>query len=189
MFKKMLLAAALSGLMAAPANAQVYVEGQVGSALESEVDYNNVSFDVESDTAWGGAIGMTSLWGPFDVELDVLLTDRGYDGFATSLKSTSVLVNGIYNFQTGWPVTPYAGAGIGAIQVEYDGGSSFPAFSDEEWVFGWQALAGARLNVSERFGVFGEVRYQGAQDAELAGVDVEYNSVSVLLGGRFTFAH
>lgn len=187
--KKLLLGAAIAAVLATPAAAgELYIEGQVGSALESELGYGGTDFDVESDTAWGGAIGMTDVFAGMDLELDVMTTSRGYDGFATSLDTVSVLVNGVFDIPlTLGPFNPYAGVGLGMIEVEYDGGSVFPAFSDSEWVLGGQVFAGARANIAQNVSLFGEWRYQTADDAELAGVDVEYSSHSVLFGARYAF--
>jgi len=187
--KKLLLGAAIAALFATPAVAgEFYVEGQVGSALESELAYGGTDFDVESDTAWGGAVGITDVFAGIDLELDVMTTSRGYDGFGSSLDSLSVLVNGVFDIPlTLGPISPYAGLGLGMIEVEYDGGSAFPAFSDSEWVLGGQVFAGARANIANNFSLFGEWRYQAAEDADLASTDVEYASHSLLFGARYTF--
>ena len=172
-----------------PAWAQVYIEGAIAHTFGNEQEYNGGDFDVEDSLGYGGAIGWNDLLGPVDVELDLYATDRGYDGFSTDLRSLSVMANAIYDIpaQLG-PVNFYVGGGLGAVLVEYDGGTSFPAFSDEAWVFGWQALAGGRANLGAGgWSVFGEWRYQDTEDAELAGIDVEYSSHSVLGGVRYTF--
>jgi opacity protein-like surface antigen len=189
--KTLLASAALIAAAATPAWAQgnFYVEGAVGHTFGNEQKYNSIDFDVEDSFSYGGAVGWTDLLGPFDVELDVYATDRGYDGFATDLRSVSVMANALYDFPARLgPVGFYAGAGLGMINVEYDGGTSFPAFSDDEWVFGWQAMAGARSDLGPGgWSIFGEWRYQDAEDADLAGFDVEYSSHTIAAGVRYTF--
>mgnify|MGYP002626041197 CR=1 FL=1 len=167
----------------------LYVEGAIGHTFGNEQKYNSIDFDVDDAVSYGGAVGWNDLLGPFDVELDIYRTERGYDGFSTDLISLSVMANLIYDLPVHLgPVGFYAGAGLGTINVEYDGGASFPAFSDDEWVFGWQALAGARTDFGDSgWSAFGEWRYQDAEDATLAGLEVEYSSHTLLGGVRYTF--
>ena len=183
---------AAATLLAAPLalaqSGDIYIEGAAGYAFEGDYGYNGLDFTVEGDWSGGVALGITDLIGDFDVELDIYSTSRGYEGYSTSLDSLSVMVNGLYDFDMGdSPITPYVGLGIGQVKVEYDGANQFPAFSDEEWVFGWQAMAGGRWQANEQFSLFAEWRYQSAEDADLAGLPVEYGSHNLLLGGRLTF--
>lgn len=189
--KTVLTTAAIMLAGSAPAWAQntLYIEGALGHTFGNELHYGSVEFDMQDSLGYGGAIGWADLVGPLDVELDLYRTDRGYDGFTSDLRSLSVMANAVYDFPAGFgPFNFYVGAGAGMINVEYDGGATFAAFSDDEWVFGWQALAGARVDtVASGWSVFGEWRYQEASDAELAGLDVEYASHSVLGGVRYAF--
>ena len=151
--------------------------------------YDTDSFSVDSDFTFGGAIGKSNFIGPIAMEIDVLKTSRGYTGFRSSLESTSVMVNFVYDTPITGPIGTYVGGGAGMVNIKYNGADELLAFTGKQWRFGWQALAGVDLKVgSSPFSAFGEWRYQDATDATIQSVaNISYSGHSVLGGIRFDF--
>ncbi|HTT81600.1 MAG TPA: OmpA family protein [Stellaceae bacterium] len=107
----------------------------------------------------------------------------------------AIMTNVIYDFNTGWPITPHIGGGIGAV-VQHDawavaGGT---CADSTDLTFGYQAIAGIRYNINNRFAFDLDYRYLGTTDptfhfgggaAEKAGFagaafKSEYSSNSIL---------
>ena len=146
--------------------------------------YGTLIFPMDQGLAFGGGIYMDDLAG-FEVGLDLMATNRRYADFDSGVESLSLMVNGRYPFELGPQVSAYAGAGLGIINVHYDGDEAFADFT------GSKATAGGQIMLGLRYGLgagqaFAEVKYQAAFDnVEIENSDVEYNSTSVFVGYRF----
>jgi len=126
-------------------------------------------------------------WGPWRGELEYSyrhsqvnsftsgLTNIGFNNVNGQRNSNAIMVNGIYDFTIGWPISPHIGAGIGAVEV-IDSLSSNSGFTlrnpigppitpatplsiapqtfggtllhGSNWQFGYQAIAGIRYDFS-----------------------------------------
>jgi len=80
----------------------------------------------------------------------------------------AIMTNVIYDFTLGWPVTPHIGAGIGAVNL-HDSMSTRPpnAFtvsSSNDWVFGYQGIAGIRYNINPALAFDLDYRYLATED-------------------------
>jgi len=188
--KSLFLSAAAVLALAVPATAgepgasRYYVEGAGGVAFSGDVQVNGT--DGEVDTGWnvGGAAGMY-VTPNLGVELDVFYNDRAAACCSDDkINALSFMVDAVYGFNPDGFVNPYLGVGLGTVRVEGVDGSN----SESDWKFGYQAMAGVMLNVSETVGVFAEYRFHDAVgDAEVLGVDLGYNSHNASAGLRLNF--
>lgn len=184
----MTLAGAAVFALALPVHAQNYGEIYGGGVFERSENYGGTSFDLDTGTAYGFGIYTPGVLGPgTEVGVDVMRTDSDYSGFTTSLESISAMLVARWSTSLAPGTTFYLGAGLGAIQVRYDGGASFPTFTGEDTVAGAQIGAGVRYAVGAGQ-IFTELKHQEAfDDATIQGVDVGYSSTSLIAGFRFSF--
>lgn len=77
------------------------------------------------------------------------------------------MANLIYHLPTNSPFEIYGGAGIGAVQTNFDNNAGNHGGST---VLGWQALGGLDYRVSEQASLFAEYRYQNAHNVNAGGL-------------------
>jgi len=111
-----------------------------------------------------------------------------------SIESTSLFFNGYYDFATGSRFSPYLGAGIGLSEVKVDySPSGVSIIDDKEMKFAYQLKAGASVDVSDRFEVYGEYAYRATDELEVGNqlfpgtLDIENTSNVFAVGGRLKF--
>ncbi|MFP3942710.1 MAG: outer membrane protein [Alphaproteobacteria bacterium] len=167
---------------------QFYIEGFGGVSFARDLSYGAAKF--EMDTGWnaGGALGahLNEHW---DLEVDVFYSELGYEGFETSISGLSVMLDLLYNFNTGWVVDPYVGAGFGVTRVRYDGANQFPTFTGQEWAFGYQFMGGLMYEVTPIVDLFAEYRFHDiGGDVEIKGVpNIDYETHNISAGIRLNF--
>jgi opacity protein-like surface antigen len=113
----------------------------------------------------------------------------------------SVMVNALYDFELGWPITPYIGGGLGLTQIQW--GNNFrvptqatPTIYDAESIRpGWQGIAGLSYAVTPQIAValdgrlkgsFGDYNFPGS----VAGRSINqfnYETHSIFLSVRYAF--
>ncbi|MGH7735668.1 MAG: OmpA family protein [Gemmatimonadales bacterium] len=73
----------------------------------------------------------------------------------------------LYDINLGWPVTPHIGAGIGAVDIidHARAAGVGQVFNDDDWQFGYQAIAGVRYNMTPNVALDLDYRYLGTTDA------------------------
>lgn len=105
----------------------------------------------------------------FSLEADGLFGQSAFAGSnAGRIQSSSYMANAVYHLpfeQT--PFSLYAGAGVGAIQTNFDNGIGNHGGST---VLGWQALGGVDYRLNDEMGLFAEYRYQNAHDVNAGGI-------------------
>jgi opacity protein-like surface antigen len=83
------------------------------------------------------------------------------NGVSGNRHTNSIMTNVIYDFNTGWPITPHIGVGIGAMNV-FDG-LKVPnrglMFNDSSWQFAYQAIAGLRYEINPVLALDFDYRY------------------------------
>ncbi len=204
------VAALIAGSGAANAQAfglnQIYVKGFGGATWPSGDDENlrsngnNVGrVDLDYDT--GYTLGLAAGWAATpNVGLEVEYAYRrvDYDGSARiegerqdidgTAKSNSLMVNAIYTFDgmgADAAVTPYLGAGIGAVQLDYNGDKS-------TWNFGYQAIAGVGYQVAPQWTLYGEGRWFATGDSKVwpargLATDLSFGTFDLLVGAKYSF--
>jgi opacity protein-like surface antigen len=115
------------------------------------------------------------------VEADGLFSQSKYSGLGDArLQSSSYMGNVIYHLPfTDTPFSVYGGAGIGAIQTNFDNNAGTHGGST---VLGWQALGGLEYRASEDASLFAEYRYQNAHNVNvgaLSNIGNTSNNLSV----------
>ncbi|HTV87959.1 MAG TPA: OmpA family protein [Stellaceae bacterium] len=186
--------AATIGLSVAPAAAQTLYLGAEGgwSVLPNQSDHASglptahVSYN--SGFAAGARIGYE--WGPWRFEEEYIYhgndlarfhiggTDIG--GASGSRDSHAAMTNLLYDLNFGWPVTPHIGAGIGAVDVIDH--ANLPGLgvtlNDDNWQFGYQAIAGVRYNMTPNIALDLDYRYLATLDTtfHVPGTGISYRS-------------
>jgi len=184
------LAAALSWanaqaqLMPAPGTPGAWYFGGEGGWTDLEspqtgsagVGVHSLNFDTGFNVGVRGGYE----WGPWRFEEEFRYQQNGITGgtrvpfpgdpahFHASGDRTAyaLMSNAIYDFNLGWAATPHIGAGIGAVDL-HDGWST-PAYgtvaSNDQWEFGYQAIAGVRYNINPSLAFDLDYRFLGTTD-------------------------
>ncbi len=112
------------------------------------------------------------------------------------ISTTYLFGNVLADFQTGGPVTPYVGAGLGVGFVDQSiGYGNGVTISGSDEAFAAQLIAGASYQVNDRTALFADARYIRSFDVEgirtaggnSAQVSDDLNTVTLNVGLRFNF--
>ncbi|MEX0311371.1 MAG: outer membrane protein [Tateyamaria sp.] len=155
--------------------------------------------DYDTGTMFGGAIGYDYAGSPWRSEVEFAYrtadaTPAASVGTTGDFASTSLMINGIYAFNTSGPLTPYAGLGIGVmteVDFDIDAGPAAGEYNDSG-VFAAQVMVGAEFAVSDRTALFAELRYFTAGSQTLDGpggatIEADYDTVDALIGLSIRF--
>ncbi len=163
---------------------------------ELEVAYQNNNVGTHTDVAVGG--------GPIGTEdAGVLVTGAGNLGVSVAdlvadgqgdVQTVFVMANVFYDLDTGGPLKPYIGGGVGVgfVDVNY-APSATTIIDDNSTEFAWQAMAGVAYEVSPSTDLYVGYRYRNTSDVTVtaslfdADLDIENTASVVEAGVRFTF--
>lgn len=174
---------------------QFYVEAFGGWPFHDSQEYNGVPFPMMDQFNLGASVG-TALTANIDIEFEYFHTEATYSGFGTELIADCLMMNGIYDLQMGQLLgdcgaaqfTPYVGAGLGAIQVTYDGKGAFPASSGHNWELGYQVVGGVRFPLVGCLEGFAEYRWIAVtENVNIQFGNVGYDSSNLSIGVRKNF--
>lgn len=171
--KKLLVASAAALLLGTfAANAESYVSILGGPTFAPGLNVNGTKQGMDTGFNVGARYGYyLGDWNlpNVSVEADGLFSQSKYSNAGDArLQSSSYMANLIYHLPLeSSPVSFYGGAGIGAIQSNFDNAAGIHGGST---VLGWQALGGAEYRVSEDASLFAEYRYQNAHDVNVGGL-------------------
>jgi len=171
--KKLLVASAAALLLGTfAANADSYVSILGGPTFAPGLNVNGTKQGMDTGFNVGARYGYyLGDWNlpNFSVEADGLFSQSKYSNAGDArLQSSSYMANLIYHLPLeNSPVSFYGGAGIGAVQSNFDNAVGIHGGST---VLGWQALGGAEYRVSEDASLFAEYRYQNAHDVNVGGL-------------------
>ena len=161
---------------------------------------------------FGGAVGYDfgETMGPLGVRLEGEVSYRKSDidthvlnggDLAGSVGTTSALAgmaNLLFDFNTAGPFSFYAGGGVGAANVKFDGhgaDAANPVMNDDETVFAWQGIAGVGFDVAPNWVIDLQYRYFDASNVSLTSTpgagsvssSTDYRSHAVVAGLRWSF--
>jgi opacity protein-like surface antigen len=172
--------------------------------FDDEIEFDN-GFNV------GGAFGYDYGLARLEIELahrendvdtiNVDLIDFKGDG---DFSATSVMLNGYWDFETGSPVVPYLGGGIGFANVSANNVKFFDELGavryvdDDDNVFAYQLAAGLAFALNPALTLDLGYRFFGTSDPELEAdpllvdppfgdFETEFDSHNVNLGLRMNF--
>jgi len=221
MKQKLLIAAAATALMAVPSLASAqdsgwYLRGNAGYGIHNDIDIENgviigdglntgatgITGDVESEGNVTGSVGLGYEFGNnWRLEADVaqLFSDLGAIGQQPSssakLRTTSAMLNAIYDFNDFGRFKPFVGAGVGLVRSDADivahdffdpSGTALirnPACSgpitpnqgrtcnvnDRDTGLGWQLLAGLGYAITDNLTWDTQYRYLDAGSPTFSG--------------------
>jgi opacity protein-like surface antigen len=98
---------------------------------------------------------------------DLAEYDEITSGISGNRHTHSIMTNVLYDFTTAWPITPHIGVGIGAMNV-FDGvrvPGSGQVFTDRNWQFGYQAIAGLRYDINPILALDLDFRYMATTES------------------------
>jgi opacity protein-like surface antigen len=183
---------------------------------DADVDFDDPDFfddEIEFDSGFnvGGAFGYDYGMARLEIELahrqndvdtiKVDLLDFKGDG---DFSATSVMLNGYWDFETGSPVVPYIGGGIGFANVSANNVKFFDELGavryvdDDDNVFAYQLAAGLAFALNPALTLDLGYRFFGTSDPELEAdpllvdppfgdFETEFDSHNVSLGLRMNF--
>lgn len=183
--RKIMLAASVA-VMAAAGSAHAamfdYAALYGGVTLDPPLNVAGGEFDVDTGFNFGGGLG----WN-FDENLsggvDIMYTQSNYSTFPGKIESMSVMGAIYYSFDIGSKWRPYIGAGVGGVQVTFD---LVPPISGQDFVFGWEGMAGVTIPVANKLDLALGYKYQGANDSTISGANIEYKSHNISAGLVFS---
>lgn len=181
----------------------LYIVGGLGANWLRDADTTGtgVNTKYEFETGWAGIVGVG--WGygnGIRVELEGGYRTNDVDKASTGTASGdtnawSLILNGLYDVNTGTSFTPYIGAGLGLARVKFDdvtvpGGTT--RIDDSDTTFAYQGLLGIAYTLAPQWKIDLGYRYFVAHDPEFnastgAKVESEYRSHTVLLALRYEF--
>lgn len=185
---------------------QTYIKAFGGATWPSGDDENLRSkgskvgrVDLDYDT--GYTLGIAAGWAAtpnVGVEFEYAYRRADFDGTAKvdgvkgdidgTAKANSLMVNAVYTFDgmgADAAVAPYLGAGIGAVQLDYEGDKS-------TWDFGYQVMAGVGYQVAPQWTLYGEGRWFATGDAKVwpakgLATDLSFGTFDLLVGAKYQF--
>lgn len=194
------LLASVTVAQAEPVKRDYYVSGALGITSTNDADFfdsagNNGDFSIDNDINYAIAVGkrFKENWRG-EIELSYRSADidgatlNGTSLPATTgdLDTTSLLLNGYYDFRAGKKLRPYLSAGVGLSRHSAE--SSITAGgSESDVVFAYQLGTGVSYAVKERTNVFGGYRYASSSDADFNGLDAEYDAHEFRVGLAYAF--
>jgi opacity protein-like surface antigen len=102
------------------------------------------------------------------------------NGVSGNRHTNSIMTNVIYDLNTGWPITPHIGVGVGAMNV-FDGlkvPSRGLVFNDSSWQFAYQAIAGLRYHINPVLALDLDYRYLATTEStfQIPNTDRHYRT-------------
>lgn len=154
-----------------------YDVGAVGSLAVGYATAFGVRAELEASYRWASKV---------DGDNDAA---NNWGGRARSL---AFLGNVYYDIDTGTALTPYIGVGAGIAQVKATGNDNAGySFSDTDWTFAYQGIAGVSYSFTDNLAATLDYRYFDTVEPRFKGpfgrVEGEYASHSILLGLRYSF--
>ncbi len=162
-----------------------YVGGEAGwNVLPDQTDKISGIGSAKSRYDSGYAVGARAgyEWGPWRFEEEYNYRNNGLSGIRAggfnlpgvsgSREAHAIMTNVIYDvnlnqFGISTPITPHIGVGIGAVDIidHAKVAGVGQLFNDNDWEFGYQAIAGLRYNVTPNVAVDLDYRYLATTDA------------------------
>lgn len=193
---------AASAVQAQDGDFYVKVFGGASTLQENAFTLNGTGVPVSFDTGFVAGAAFGYAYGPVPLRAELEFSYRTGDpsglpaavASGGDLASTSIMLNGFYMFETSTQISPYLGLGVGyatEIDFDLDTPGRTQQFSDTG-NFAYQVMLGAEYELSDRWAVFGELRYFSAGGVTLPGaggtrLSSDYDTVDVIVGANLSF--
>ena len=167
----------------------------------SDIEGSGINTQASSDPGLSVSVAIGSTFGG-DWRAEAELAYRTVDvdkisGAANSsgrVNGATLIFNGYRDFHIDSNWTPYVGAGIGLIRLDFDGVSPIGGsrVDDNDWVFAAQGIAGIGYRINERLGLFTDYRFLATTKPEFStvagnSVESEYREHRITIGLRWSF--
>ena len=196
------LAPLAAGAADSAADKGFYIGAGIGPnwTRDSSITGTGINVDADFGTGWAGTLTAGHAYGN-GIRSEIELGRRGNDldslsgatGGTGDVTAWSGMLNVLYDFRTGTPLTPYVGAGIGAARVSLDArpiGAS--RIDDSDTAFAYQGIAGVGYRLNDATQAFLDYRYfaasgLGFSTAAGTAVDADYKNHTLMVGLRYSF--
>lgn len=201
-----------------------YVRGNVGAGVNSDMDFEgDLTGDIQAVANGAGSLGLgyefDNNW-RLEADGAQMWNRTGLIGQTnntrSSLRTSALMLNAIYDFDDFGRWEPYLGAGIGMVQGSVsasaqelpfgfgnptcqDGIDQICTFRDNDTGFGWQLLGGLGYALSDNLNWDTQYRYLNAGELEFdgfgevtPGLTTSLDNVGahmLMTGLRYTFGH
>jgi opacity protein-like surface antigen len=158
------------------------------------------TFDSKIQLNAGGAFGYR--FGPIRAEGELAYHHNDIEDFEEpssaaagqaladgEVSAWSLMGNVYYDFRNRSPVTPFIGAGAGAVEISRDaaliGGQLLP--ERKKTLFAYQLMVGSAFALTETMSLNLSYQYFSAPESEILGQRADYNSHNIMIGVKFSF--
>lgn len=158
------------------------------------------TFDSKVRLNAGGALGYR--FGPIRAEGELAYHHNDLEDFEEpssaaadqaladgEVSAWSLMGNVYYDFRNRSPVTPFVGAGVGAVEISRDaaeiGGQLLP--ERKKTLFAYQLIAGSAWALTKTVSLNLSYQYFSAPESEIIGQHSGYNSHNIMIGVKFSF--
>lgn len=179
-----------------------YIGGGAGYVFQNDSDLRGTgsNFSVEFDGGYAAMIQGGYQYGN-GIRTEAELTWRhnnanninSIDAQGDNM-SWAMMLNALYDIETGTPLTPYVGAGIGFTWINVDKVTSPGTLmvDDDNTAFAVQGILGASYKMDPQYSFFADYRYLTALDPKFKtgtgrSVEADYNTSTVMVGMRYAF--
>lgn len=173
-------------MSAAGARADSYISILGGPTWSPALNVAGTIRNMETGYNIGGRYGYYLEGSQFSLEADGFFRDSHYSDLTDGrIQSSSYMGDLVYHFNTNSLFSLYGGAGVGAVNTNYD---DYAGLHGGSVVLGWQALGGLEYRTSPQTSLFAEYRYQNAHDADIGGLKrIGNTSNNLSVGVKFHF--
>lgn len=186
---------------AAAGRSRLYLAGYMGLNLHHQNEYSeritstNGDLELENGHSFAGALGVRINKNlRFETELayhkadvaNLSVNGKEEAPIAGEIKSTSLLVTGIYDFDISWrDIYPFISAGLGVIwhngEIDDTSGLTIDASGDDVG-FAWTLGGGIKYDVREGMAFSAGYRYLGSTEIGFENTTIDYSSHEIRLG-------
>lgn len=190
-------------------NFYVGAAGGWNNQQKSDVEGTGIAREVDFNDGWG-ALGTIGYKSPsnFRGELELGYRTNEVDSITGTPATTgatsgdvhgwTIMGNVLYDVVNKSRFTPYIGAGLGAVAIDYDDVQTIAAgaanrIDDTTWAPAVQGIVGVTYNVRDNIGIFADYHYLTAfadprvKTSSGVKTDIDYATHTVLAGVRFSF--
>ena len=181
-----------------------YVGGAAGVNFATDASIKNGAFSdtLKYDTGAAGSLSVGYGYGNgIRTELEASLRSNDINGLKNNglaspsgtTRTWGVLVNALYDINTGTAFTPYVGAGVGLGIVNAKlNAANVSQFNGTDTQFAYQGIAGVSYAINQNLALTADYRYLGTTDAKFSGNNntswkVANGNHTLLAGLRWTF--